>query len=157
MRTEFIGGLNGNLHRREANLTQNVIALVAPARRVDEKISLQEVPTEQLPERAGLLQAEQLTISAIQAGATPENAFAIVARDNASLESRSLSASADVITYDHLKQQFIIRADDDGTVVVNHRSGPGGKPNRLVGKRFEYYRRTNQLNAAGFGGLKLTE
>ena len=158
MKTEFIGDLSGNLHRREANLTHNVVALVAPARRVDEKINLEDVLTaDQLPERAGILQAEQVTVSAIGAASDPASSFAIVARENARLESRSLSASADVITYDHQKQQFIIRAEGDATVTVNHRDSFGGKFNHVTGKRFEYYRRTNQLSAAGFGGLKLTE
>ncbi|MEZ6133011.1 MAG: hypothetical protein R3C59_30435 [Planctomycetaceae bacterium] len=154
LRTEFIGSLNGNLKHREANLTQNVIALVAPARRVDEKISLQEVPTEQLPERAGILQAERLTVTASESGSDGEQFFELVARDNASLESRNLSASADVIQYVHQKQQFIIRAENNGTVVVNHRTG--GKLDRVTGRRFQYLRRTNELTAHGVGSLNLT-
>ncbi|MEZ6125167.1 MAG: hypothetical protein R3C49_18625 [Planctomycetaceae bacterium] len=165
MKTTFIGELKGNIHRRDATLTQNVVAVVAPARRVDERISLQEMPTDQLPERAGILQAELLTISSVpghsvtdESKSTPISAgFAVVARGNSRLESRSLSASADVITYDHQKQQFIIRAEGDGTVIVNHRSGTGARFDQLKGKRFEYYRRTNQLNAAGLGGLNLSE
>lgn len=155
LRVEFIGDLHGNIDRKEANLTHNVMALVAPAQRIDDEINL-DVPASELPELAGILQSEVLTISAIDGGADAANGFAIVARDNARLRSRSLSASgADVIFYDHQKQQFIMKADGKGSVRVNHQNSPGSKLNSLSGKRFEYYRRTNQLNAEGFGGLQL--
>lgn len=150
VKAEFIGDIDGNLHNRMATLHQNVVALIAPARRVDEKISLDLIPVEDLPEKAGLLRAEQVTLSV-----TDDEAFSMIARDNARLESQTLSASADVITYDHLKQQFIIRTEGDNEVIAVHRSAPGRPGNRLKGKRFEYYRRSNQLKADGIGGLQI--
>lgn len=152
LRVEFIGDLNGNLERREANLTHNVMALVAPARHIDDQINM-DVPTSELPERAGILLAEQLTISAIDRGSEDKNSFAIVARDNARLRSRILSASgADVIKYDHQKQQFIMKAEGKGTVRVNHLDG--NKLNTLNGNKFEFYR-PNRLISEGLGGLGL--
>lgn len=157
LKVEFIGDLTGNLHRKEANLTHNVMALVAPARRIDDEINL-DVPASELPEKAGILLAEMLTISAISNGDDSPASFAIVARDNARLRSRSLSASgADVITYDHQKEQFIMKADGQGAVRVNHQDGRSNKLNSLSGNRFEYYRRTNQLSADGLGGLRLED
>lgn len=157
LKVEFIGDLTGNLHRKEANLTHNVMALVAPARRIDDEINL-DVPASELPEKAGILLAEMLTISAIGNGDESPASFAIVARDNARLRSRSLSATgADVITYDHQKEQFIMKADGQGAVRVNHQDGRSNKLNSLSGNRFEYYRRTNQLSADGLGGLRLED
>lgn len=154
LRVEFIGDLTGNLDRREANLTHNVMALVAPARHIDDEINM-DVPTSELPERAGILLAEQLTISSIDRGSDAENSFEIVARDNARLRSRILSASgADVIKYDHQKQQFIMKAEGKGSVRVNHLDGT--KLNTLNGKQFEFYR-PNRLISEGFGGLQLEE
>ncbi|MEP3481564.1 MAG: hypothetical protein ABJZ55_20140 [Fuerstiella sp.] len=150
VKAEFIGDIDGNLHHRVATLHQNVVALIAPARRVDEKISLDLIPVADLPEKAGLLRAEKVTLSV-----TDTEAFSLIARDNARLESQTLSASADVITYDHLKQQFIIRTEGDNDVIAVHRSAPGRPGNRLKGKRFEYYRRSNQLKADGIGGLQI--
>ncbi len=154
--TEFIGELNGNLHRREASLSQNVVALVAPVRRVDEKIDIRNVPIDDLPERAGILRSEYLTISGVEAAGDSPRSFAMVARQNAGLWSRSISAGADVITYDHSKQQFIMRADGDGQVTVNHRSGTGSRFNQFNGNRFEYYRRTNQLKGDRIRRLDVT-
>lgn len=148
LKADFIGDIHGNLHHRMATLNQNVVALIAPAPRVDERISLDLIPFDQLPEKAGLLRAQQVTLSVADS-----DAFSMIARDNARLESQTLSASADVITYDHLKQQFIIRTEGDNEVIAVHRSAPGRPPNRLKGKRFEYYRRSNQLKADGIGGL----
>ena len=150
VKAEFIGDIDGNLHQKMATLNQNVVALIAPARRVDEKISLDLIPVEDLPEKAGLLRAEEVTLSV-----TDDERFSLIARDNARLESQTLSASADVITYDHLKQQFIIRTEGDHDVIVVHRSVKGRPGNRLKGKRFEYYRRSNQLKADGIGGLQI--
>lgn len=150
VKAEFIGDIDGNLHNRMATLHQNVVALIAPARRVDEKISLDLIPVEDLPEKAGLLRAEVVTLSV-----TDTEAFSLIARDNARLESQTLSASADIITYDHLKQQFIIRTEGDNDVIAVHRSAPGRPGNRLKGKRFEYYRRSNQLKADGIGGMQI--
>ena len=154
--TEFIGELNGNLHRREASLSQNVVALVAPVRRIGEKIDIRNVPIEDLPERAGILRSEYLTISGVEAADDSSSSFAMVAKQNAGLWSRSISAGADVITYDHSKQQFIMRADGDGQVTVNHRSGAGSHFNQFNGNRFEYYRRTNQLKGDRIRGLDVT-
>ena len=154
--TEFIGELTGNLQRREARLSQNVVALVAPVRRVDEKIDIRNVPVEDLPENAGILKSEYLTISGIDESEDSPQSFALVARQNAGLWSRSISAGADVITYDHSKQQFIMRADGDGQVTVNHRAGSGNRFNQFNGNRFEYYRRTNQLKGDRIRGLDYT-
>jgi len=154
LRVEFIGDLTGNLNRREANLTHNVMALVAPARHIDDEINM-DVPTSELPERAGILLSELLTISSIDRGSDAENSFEIVARDNARLRSRILSASgADVIKYDHQKQQFIMKAEGKGSVRVNHLDG--SKLNTLNGKQFEFYR-PNRLISEGLGGLQLEE
>jgi hypothetical protein len=156
LRVEFIGDLTGNLDRGEANLTHNVMALVAPARHIDDQINM-DVPTSELPERAGILLSELLTISAIDRGSKSENSFEIVARDNARLRSRVLSASgADEIKYDHQKQQFIMKAEGNGTVRVNHLDVRSNKVNTLSGKHFEFYR-PNRLVAEGFGGLQLEE
>ena len=147
MKAEFIGEIKGNIHRQEATLLQHVEAVVAPARRVDEKINFDHTATAQLPERAGILSAEELTISAVPLADSESDSFAIVAKENARLESQTISGTADVITYDHSKEQFILRAEGRGAVTVNHRASPDSKFDKLVGKRFEYYRRTNQLNA----------
>ncbi|MEQ9409101.1 MAG: hypothetical protein RIK87_15305 [Fuerstiella sp.] len=156
LKTEFVGGVTGNIERREATLSHNVVALMTPARRVDEKINLQQIPTDELPERAGILQAETVTFGAIWGRDGAADSFSIVCRRNARLESRSISASADVITYDHGKEQFIIRAEDGNSVNVNHRTG-NGRFNRTSGNRFEYYRQTNQLKADKVRALNLSQ
>lgn len=157
LRTEFVGEINGNIDRREATLSQNVVALMAPTRRVDEAVNLQQIPTRDLPERAGILQAEQLTFGAIPGRNGASDSFSLLGRTNARLESRSISASADVITYDHQKEQFIIRAEGSKTVNVSHRTGVGGQFNRTSGSRFEYYRQTNQLKADQIDRMNLSE
>lgn len=157
MQVEFIGELIGNLERKEAKLSQNVVAVVTPARRVDEKIDLQIVSTENLPVRAGILRAETLSISSVESPTDRQKvSYAIVARDNASLESQRISARADTINYDSSKEQFIMRADGNGKVTVVHRSGGRGKFNRFNGKRFEYYGRTNDLRGDGINGLDVS-
>ena len=81
--------------------------------------------------------------------------FSVVARDNARLVARSIAASADVITYDHSKEQFIMRAEGDGRVKVSHLGESNRQPTRLTGSRFEYYRRTNRLKATEIEGLNI--
>ena len=157
MKADFIGKVEGNLHRKEATLSHHVEAVVSPARRVDEKINFDSIATAHLPERAGILSAEQLTISAVPLADSASDSFAIVAKENARLESQTISGTADIITYDHSKEQFILRAEGRGAVVVNHRAGLNSKFNKLVGKRFEYYRRTNQLNAEEIRSLDVGE
>lgn len=157
MQVDFIGRLSGNLHHREAELTHNVVALVTPAWRVDERVDLQVVSIDKLPTRAGILRAHRLTIDGLDRSDSGQTAFSLVARQNARLESRNLTAHADIIVYDHAKQQFIIQAEGDGRVAVSHRTGPEGKFNRLHGKRFEYYRRTKELRSDRINGLDVTE
>ncbi len=157
MKAEFIGEIKGNIHRQEATLSHHVEAVVAPARRVDEKINFDHIATAQLPERAGILSAEELTISAVPLTDSESDSFAIVAKENARLESQTISGTADVITYDHSKEQFILRAEGRGSVTVNHRASLYSQFSKLVGKRFEYYRRTNQLNAEEISSLDVGE
>ncbi len=157
MKAEFIGDIRGNLQRQEATLSHHVEAVVAPVRRVDEKIDFDNIATAQLPERAGILSAEELTISAVPLAESESDSFAIVAKENARLESQTISGTADVITYDHSKEQFILRAEGRGSVTVNHRVSLDSQFNKLVGKRFEYYRRTNQLNAEEIRSLDVGE
>lgn len=147
LKAEFVGDFSGNIDQQAATLSQNVVALLVPTRHVDETVNLHETPTANLPERAGILQAESLTIGAVPGRTGGEDTFSIDCRKNARLESRDISASADVITYDHAKEQFIIRAEGNNSVTVNHRRGSGGQFNRTSGSRFEYYRQTNQLKA----------
>lgn len=157
VQVDFIGELRGNLHHKEAELTHNVVALVRPAWHVDEKVDLQLVAPEDLPPRAGILRAHRLTIDGLERSPKSNTAFSLVARQNARLESQNLTARADVIVYDHSKQQFIIQAEGDGRVVVNHRTGPEATFNRFYGKRFEYYRRTKELRSDRINGLDVTE
>ena len=154
VKTNFIGEISGNFEAETAVLTQNVLATVTPTRRVDEKVDLQQVPREELPERAGILQAEELTMSSVST-ANDQTMFSVVARNNARLVSQSIAASADVITYDHSKEQFIMRAEGGGRVKVSHRAGANGRTNRLTGSRFEYYRGTNRLKATEIEGLNI--
>lgn len=161
MQVEFIGELKGNMNRKEAELTQNVVAMVTPARHVDEEVDLQIVSTDDLPERAGILRAEILNISSIeQPGLGPKDdtiSFSMIARNNARLESRDITARADEIVYDHAKQQFIMKAEGEGRVSVNHRSGRRGKFNSFNGKRCEYYRRTHELKGDRIGGFEFSK
>lgn len=157
IRTDFVGTVTGNIHRREATLSQNVVAIMVPVGRLDEKIDLQQTPAARLPDRSGIMQAEELTISASPDAAGKMNSFTLIGSRNARLESRNLSASADIITYDHAKEQFIIRAEGRNKVTVNHRSGPTGEFNRTSGNRFEYYRNRNQLKADQFSGLEFQD
>lgn len=155
LKSEFVGAITGNIDRQEATLSQNVVALMVPTRRVDETIDLQHVPAADLPDGAGILQAEYLTFGVVPGTDGEEDSFSINCRKNARLESREISASADIITFDRAKEQFIIRAEGDKTVTVNHRPGPGSQFNRTSGTRFEYYRKTNQLKADQIDRVKI--
>ncbi|APZ93123.1 hypothetical protein [Fuerstiella marisgermanici] len=157
LKAEFVGSISGNIDRREATLSDHVVALMSPVRRVDEQPNLEAIPTEELPERAGILRGDTITFGAIWGKGDRATSFSMDCRKNASLESRSLAASADVITYDHSKEQFIIRADGQNKVDVNHRTGRAGRFNRVSGSRFEYYRQTDHLEADKIGGLNLTQ
>ena len=107
------------------------------------------------------MRAEVLNVSSIEKpGQDPKDdtvSFSMIARNNARLESRDITARADEIVYDHDKQQFIMKADGEGRVSVSHRSGPRGKYNRFNGKRCEYYLRTHELKGDRIGGFEYTE
>lgn len=157
LNVSFIGELTGNLHQKNAALSHHVQAVVVPVRRLDEEVNINEVPTSELPERAGILSAEELFVTTVPSPNESPDSFAIVARRNARLESKTISGNADIITFDQSKEQFILRAEGDGFVTVLHRNSPNGRANRSVGKRFEYYRNTNQLNADHIRSLEVIE
>ena len=144
--------LTGNMHHRVARLTQNVVTSLAPARHLDDVLNVDVLPPEQMPDGGGVLQADEITISSVGEGTKDQAAFEIVAKRNARLEARVLSARADTILFDNSKQQFKMQAESDSRISVTHRTGQAGVYNHYVGKWCEYYRLTDRIRG-DFEGL----
>ena len=145
VKAEFIGDLTGNLQQQNATLAHHVRGIFAPVRDIGEQVSVDTVPTDQLPDNVGILRAEKLEAAAIPATGGQPDSFSLTASDNARIESRPFSGNADVITYDHSKQQFILRAEGNRTASVRYRAGISGEYANIDGRRFEYYSATNRL------------
>ncbi|MCA9066245.1 MAG: hypothetical protein KDA96_24425, partial [Planctomycetaceae bacterium] len=147
VKASFIGSVSGNIDSQLVTLQQHVSAVFGPVRHLGETVDVAEHTTAALPEQTGILRCEELSVSAIPGEQPDSKSFSLLARQNASLEMRQLSGDADVVSYDHSKEQFILRTDGDHLATVLHRAQNGGDVRRVDGKRFEYYPGQNQLNA----------
>ncbi len=163
----FIGQLEGNRNERFVQLKQHVRGVFGPVRQLGDRITIDGLSVDELPEKTGSLGCENLSISAIPGTNAKWNSFSMVAESNSSdsrkgtrtpcrLESQQFSGDADKITYDHAKQQFILRADEGRQARVSYRRD-GGEPESLTGRDFKYYRDTNQLTATQITGVQASE
>lgn len=167
VRATFIGTLDGSQQARFVRLRQHVRGVFGPVRSLDEKISLERVSVAELPDQTGLMGCENLTVSLSAGGGSAggdSRSFSLVAESNAAgggtgtrapcrLESRLFSGDADKITYDHAKQQYILRAEEGRQAKVTYLPH-NGQPQVLTGRRFEYYSDRNYLNANQITGVQ---
>ncbi|MFN5286260.1 MAG: hypothetical protein ACK5KS_15680 [Planctomyces sp.] len=167
VRATFIGTLDGSQQARFVRLRQHVRGVFGPVRSLDEKISLERVSVAELPDQTGLMGCENLTVSLSAGGGSAGGdgrSFSLVAESNAAgggtgtrapcrLESRLFSGDADKITYDHAKQQYILRAEEGRQAKVTYLPH-NGQPQVLTGRRFEYYSDRNYLNANQITGVQ---
>ena len=167
IRAQFIGTLSGNSHSEYVRLKQSILGTFGPVRELTDRLNIEGLSAEELPDNAGALKCENLSISVVP-GTSPEeqSSFSLVAESNSAesssgtrspcrFESRLFAGLADKIIYDHSKQQFILLADEGRQATVSNQRD-GGDRQVLNGGRFEYYRETNHLKANQITGVQST-
>jgi len=167
IRAQFIGALNGNSHSEYVRLKQHVRGTFGPVRELTDRLNIDGLNAEELPDNAGALECENLSISAVPSTSPDQqSSFSLVAESNSSdsssgtrrpcrFESRLFAGLADKIMYDHSKQQFILLADEGRQATVSNQRD-GGDRQVLNGGRFEYYRDKNHLKANQITGVQST-
>jgi hypothetical protein len=167
LRADFIGELQGDSRKNYVRLKQHIRGIFGPVRELTDRLSIDGLTAEELPENTGALECENLSVSAVP-GVKPEEgaSFSLVAESNSAgsgpgtrspcrFESKLFAGLADKIKYDHSKQQFILLADEGRQAVVSYHPN-GGKRQTLNGGRFEYYTDRNYLNANQITGVQST-
>jgi hypothetical protein len=136
-------------------------------RELTDRLNIDGLNAEELPDNAGALECENLSISAVPSTSPDQqSSFSLVAESNSSdsssgtrrpcrFESRLFAGLADKIMYDHSKQQFILLADEGRQATVSNQRD-GGDRQVLNGGRFEYYRDKNHLKANQITGVQST-
>ncbi|MCA9062257.1 MAG: hypothetical protein KDA96_04340 [Planctomycetaceae bacterium] len=157
VKASFIGTVTGNMNDQLMTLQQHVDGVFGPVRRLGDTVEVAQSSTSQLPDWTGILRCEELSVSVIPGRTHEEQSFSLLARENASLELRQLSGHADVISYDHSKEQFILRTDGDHLATVLHRAQDSGDVRRIDGKRFVYYPGLNELKANEIFGVRAAQ
>ena len=148
IKASFIGRMEGNLNEREARLRNFVNITFVPVQDLDDKIDLESIPAEEMPEDSRVLQAEEVYLVAIPG--TDGDEFSMTALGNARLESRDLSGDADKITYDHSKSQIVLTGEAGRMVNGRHRPSGKGPLQIMKGPWFEYNLETRQLRSKNF-------
>ena len=155
--SSFIGSLNGNLNREFVQLNQHVEGIFGPVRRLGDVINVNTVSSTEFPPQSGVLRCERLSVVSLPGADSDHRTFSLSAEENARLESRQLDGHADKITYDHSKQQFILRGEGNHNATVSHRPSENGNVQTLVGQKLEYYPQLNKLKANQIIGLNAGE
>lgn len=166
IRADFIGELRGNRDKKIVSLKQHIRGIFGPVQRLTDRLNIDGMSAEELPENTGALKCENLAISVIQGQSADQQSFSMVAESNSTggnggtripcrFESRLFSGLADKIIYDHSKQQFILRADKGRQATVSHHQD-GGQRQVLNGGQFEYYSDRNYLRANQITGVQST-
>ncbi len=166
VRATFIGNLEGNHHSRFVRLRQHVRGVFGPVASLEDRLNVDGLGVSELPENSGSMGCENLTVSVTPGLEGHESSFSLVAESNLSgtgrgtrapcrLESRLFSGDADRITYDHARQQYILRAEEGRQARVTYVPN-GGEPQSFTGRRFEYYADRNHLQANQVSGVQAT-
>lgn len=166
VRATFIGNLEGNHHSRFVRMRQHVRGVFGPVASLDDRLDVDGLGVNELPENSGAMGCENLTVSVTPALDGNESSFSLVAESNPAgtgrgtrapcrLESRLFSGDADRITYDHARQQYILRAEEGRQARVTYVPN-GGEPQSFTGRRFEYYADRNHLQANQVSGVQAT-
>jgi lipopolysaccharide export system protein LptA len=156
IRADFIGEMSGNRDKQFIRLKQHIRGIFGPVSRLTDRLKIDGLSTDELPENTGALECENLSISVVPGPeANPNTSFSLVAESNSTgrnigtrspcrFESKLFAGLADKIQYDHSKQQFILRADEGRQATVSYYPD-GGKRQVLNGPLFEYYSDRNYL------------
>lgn len=166
VRATFIGNLEGNYNSRFVRLRQHVRGVFGPVESLHDRLSVDGLGVNELPENSGSMGCENLTVSVTPGLDSEESSFSLVAESNSAgpgrgtrapcrLESRLFSGDADRITYDHARQQYILRAEEGRQARVTYVPN-GGEPQSFTGRRFEYYADRNHLQANQVSGVQAT-
>ena len=164
LRATFIESIEGNHRGQYVRLRHHVRGVFGPVRSLHDELDLEQLTTSELPDNTGTLGCENLTVSVFPRVGREKNSFNLVAESNPSggsggtrapcrLSSRLFSGTADKITYDHAKQQYILKAEEDRKARVSYLPD-GGRLQTLIGQRFEYYAGRNHLNADAITGMQ---
>jgi len=166
VRATFIGNLEGNYNSRFVRLRQHVRGVFGPVESLHDRLNVDGLGVNELPENSGSMGCENLTVSVTPGLDSEESSFSLVAESNPAgpgrgtrapcrLESRLFSGDADRITYDHARQQYILRAEEGRQARVTYVPN-GGEPQSFTGRRFEYYADRNHLQANQVSGVQAT-
>lgn len=164
MRATFEGSIEGNQHSQFVRLKYHVRGEFGPVRSLNDQLQLEHLTMGELPDNAGTLGCENLTVSRLPQPDGSGSFLTLVAESNTSngaggtrspcrLESRLFSGVADKITIDHSKKQYILRAEEGRKARVSYLPD-GGQLQTLVGRRFVYYSRRNELSAEQIFGVQ---
>ncbi|MEZ6041394.1 MAG: hypothetical protein R3C20_12880 [Planctomycetaceae bacterium] len=153
-KASFIGSLSGNLNKELVQLSQHVEGVFGPVRRLGDTIDIDIVNSSDLPPQAGVLRCEKLWVISLPQANSEQRTFSLAAEDNARIESRNLDGHADKITYDHSKQQLILRGEGDHKATVSHRASDNSNVRTFIGQKLEYNPQQNTLKANHITGLR---
>ncbi|MCH2210702.1 MAG: hypothetical protein MK110_05335 [Fuerstiella sp.] len=148
LRASFIGQMEGSLNDRDVSLRNFVTIAFVPVQELDEKIDLESLPAETMPEDSRLLQAEEVYIESVPGADGDE--FSVTAVGDAQLESRDLSGDADRISYDRSKSQITLTAENGRLVNLRQRLGGTGQFRIVSGPRYQYNLETQGLSGRNF-------
>ncbi len=167
IRADFIGELTGNRDKKFISLKQHISGIFGPVRLLTDRLNIDGMSAEELPENTGALKCENLSLAVVPGMSSEDStSFSMVAESNTStsnrgtripcrFESKLFAGLADKIIYDHSKQQFILRADEGRQATVSYHPD-GGKQQVLNGGQFEYYTDRNYLKANQITGVQST-
>jgi hypothetical protein len=139
LRVDFIESVSGNIHQQTVRLKQHVTAVYGPVHRMGDSIDVNLVDTADLPPQAGILSCDSLTVASTSGQKSDSPSFSLRAERRARLRSQLFSGDADLISYDHSKNQFVLMADEGHTANVAHRPEGAARPFSSSGRRFIYY------------------
>jgi hypothetical protein len=177
LRVEFNRGIRGNLHQRELTFAGRVRTVYGPVDAWEQQLDPDQAAG--LSAGAVAVRCDELTVSedpAHRRASAPVPARAgslggigngkfgpieLLASGNVKIESsddknQSIKATAERVSYDELKDVFVLEGNGRTSATIIYASGPGGQPQQAEARKITFHRGTGAWQAEDLRGVDFT-
>lgn len=139
----------GNISQQNNRFTGGVGIIYGPVKTTSERVD-----RDHLNKSSGWLRSEELVIEGRKNPKTKKTSIEIIAQGNARIESLKFHATADKITYDQARNEYVFRSLGEHDVSLYQQDRVGGEFKQHVAQTISFNPETHQFSTGGAKGIE---
>lgn len=154
---QFASRAKGNVDRNVQVFENGVNIMYGRVQHPTEEVTSNDL---NVKENTGWLQARTLELTRVPQSENAESHHLFVARDDSRMQARTnrglYTASANQISYDQLKDMFVLSGQGTDDAIIHWQRSPQGKSDNFSARRIEFNRARSEIkvdNATSLDGL----